>query len=192
MIWRRRKHGDTTVFPVSDAIYRGNKNPRYGTANPERSDNPFWFEMARRRWPPSRARLHFGDFAPPQPEFVLSDDDPAAGAPESGRQSRRPDGAPVSADIERSKLVRTIDDVIWTAVREGALKMALPDGRRLLIGGEVPDYGDECADPWVYNDVIVTHPDGAIEILIYPRTIFPHLDLSRRALWPGCLCLRHH
>src|SRR5262249_26196300 len=79
-------------------------------------------------------------------------------------------------DIERSKLVRTIDDVVWTAVREGASKIALPDGRNLIIGGEVPEYGDEYADPWVYNDVIVTHPDNAIDILTYPKEVFPHLS----------------
>jgi hypothetical protein len=75
---------------------------------------------------------------------------------------------------DRRKLVRTIDDVVWTAVREEALRVALPDGRRLLIGGEVLDFGDEYADPWHYNDVIVTHADGAIEILTYPLEVFPH------------------
>jgi hypothetical protein len=43
-----------------------------------------------------------------------------------------------------------------------------------LIGGDVPDYGKEYADPWIYNDVIVTHVDGAIEILTYPPEVFPH------------------
>jgi hypothetical protein len=75
---------------------------------------------------------------------------------------------------ERSKLVRTIDDVVWTAVREDALQVALPDGRRLLIGGKVSDYGDDYADPWLYNDIVVTHADGAIEILTYPPDVFPH------------------
>jgi hypothetical protein len=187
MIWRRREHGDTTIFPVSDAVYRQNKNPRYGTANPERSDNPFWVEMARRRWPPSRARLHFGDFAPPRPKLVLSHDgrDPGAAPPERGTPEYEAWMARISADIERSKLMRTIDDVVWTAVREDALTMALPDGRNLLIGGEVPDYGDEYADPWVYNDVVVTHPDGAIDIVIYPKEVFPHFGSKVGTLFGG-------
>lgn len=187
MIWRRREHGDTTVFAVSDVVYRKSKNPRYGTANPERSDNPFWLEMARRQWPPSRARLHFGDFAPPQPKIVLSDDasDPGTDPPEFGTPEAEARMARLSADIARSKLVRTIDDVVWTAVREGALKMVLPDGRNLLIGGEVPDYGDEYADPWAYNDVIVTHPGGVIDILTYPQDIFPHLSSTVGVLFGG-------
>lgn len=180
MTWRRRAHGDLAVFPIAEAVYRANKNPRYGRANPERSDNPFWLEMARRRWPPSRARLQFGDFAPPRPKLILTDDpqDLAGGVAESGTPEAAARMARISADIERSKLVRTIDDVVWTAVREEALALALPDGRRLLIAGEVPDYGDEYADPWVYNDVVVTHADGTIEILTYPNDVFPHL------IWP--------
>ena len=57
---------------------------------------------------------------------------------------------------------------------KGRCSVALPDGRGLLIGGEVKDYGDEYADPWMYTDIIVTHADGAIEILTYPRDVFAH------------------
>jgi hypothetical protein len=174
MTWRRRPHGDRALFPVSVETYRKTKNPRYGNANPERSDNPFWLEMAHRRWPPSRARLHFGDFAPPRPELVLPDDDSGRDA-EYGTPEANAWMARMSEAAERSKLERTIDDVVWTAVREDALELELADGRRLLIGGEVADYGEEYADPWVYNDVILTHPDGAVEILTYPVEIFPHL-----------------
>jgi hypothetical protein len=141
MTWRRGKHGDTAVFPVSEAVYRERKNPGYGRANPERSDNPFWLEMARRRWTPSRARLHYGDFAPPQPELKLSDDPsylgdepPAYGTPEADAWFSR-----ISADVKRSKLVRTVEDIVWTAVREESLGLTLADGRRLTIGGEIPD-----------------------------------------------------
>ena len=177
MVWLRREHGDLALFPISERLYRSNKSPRYGNANPERSDNPFWLEMVRRQWPPSRARLHFGDVAPPRPEVVYSNDDtdPGSGRPEFGTPAAAARIARISADVERSKLVRTIDDVVWTAVREDASELALPDGRKLLIGGEVADYGDEYADPWVYNDVIVTHPDGSLDILIYPKEAFPHL-----------------
>jgi hypothetical protein len=174
MVWRRREHADYAVFPISQEIYRRNKNPRYGTANPERSDNPFWLEMARRRWSASRARLHFGDFAPPEPKLELPENAPdpsEIGTPESNAWMAR-----LSAAIDRDKLVRTVDDVVWTVVREDALTMVLPDGRSLLIGGEVRNYGDEYADPCNYNDVVVTHPDGAIDILIYPKAVFPHLS----------------
>ena len=48
------------------------------------------------------------------------------------------------------------------------------------------DYGDEYADPWIYSDVIVTHPDGAIEILTYPKEIFPHF------YWPVDAVVAEH
>lgn len=174
LTWRRRQHGDVAIFPVSAQAYAEHKNPRFGSANPERSRNPFWHEMVRREWTPSRARLHFGDFAPPRPELVLPEDDEGAGAeygtPEAAARMER-----INAAIERTKLKRSISDVIWTAVRENALTVRLPDGRDLLIGGEVPDYGDEYADPWIYNDIVVTHQDGTIEILTYPEEVFPQL-----------------
>jgi hypothetical protein len=92
----------------------------------------------------------------------------------------------VIAASESSKLKRTLDDIVWTAMREDALQLTLPDGRQLMIGGGVADYGDEYADPWVYTDVIVTHPDGAIDILTYPKEIFPHL------YWPVDAVLAGH
>ena len=170
MTWRRMEHGDEAVFPIPAAEYRAGKNPRYGIANPERSDNTFWHAMARRQWPPSRARLHFGDAAPPRPKTVFAEGRmPEFDAPEFKDYMER-----MSEAHERSRLVRTIDDVVWTAVREKALQVALPDGRRLLIGGEVCAYGDDYADPWLYNDIVVTHADGAIEILTYPSNVFAH------------------
>ena len=75
---------------------------------------------------------------------------------------------------------------MWTAVREDALELTLPDGRQLMIGGGVADYGDEYADPWVYTDVIVTYPDGAFDILTYPKEIFPHLQ------WPVDAVVANH
>ena len=173
LTWRRRQHGDLALFPVPTAVYQANKNPGYGRSNPERSDNPFWHAMVRREWRASRARLHFGDAAPPQPDLVLPKEDgevPEFGTPEAQARMAR-----LSEAIDRSKLKRTIDDVVWTAVREDALKIILPDECKLMIGGEVPDFGDEYADPWVYNDVIVIHPGGAIEILTYPKEVFPHI-----------------
>lgn len=176
MSWQRREHGDISVFPVPREVYAAEKNPRYGTANPERADNPFWLEMARRRWLPSRARMHFGDFAPPQPETVLPKlgNVPEYGTPEADEWAAR-----ISEAADASRLKRTREDIVWTAVREDALELMPPDGRKLTIGGEINDYGDEYADPWVYNDIVVTHPDGAVEIFAYPLEVFPHL------YWPA-------
>lgn len=170
LAWRRMEHGDEALFPVPAAAYRALKSPRYGTDNPDRSDNPFWLAMARRQWPPSRARLHYGDVAPPRPEHVIAE----CGIPDYGDPEFKTKMQRVNDAHERSRLVRTIDEVVWTAVREDALRVALPDGRRLLIGGEVSAYGDDYADPWLYNDIVVTRADGAIEILTYPVEAFPH------------------
>jgi hypothetical protein len=166
MTWRRREHGDTAVFPVTAAVYPGAKNPRYGAGNPERSDNPFWLAMAQRRWPPSRARLHFGDTAPPEPPPYFHKGKWPAPFTAAARR--------LADKMDRAKLVRTIDDVIWTVVRRHALHVTLPDRRALMIGGDVANYGQEYADPWIYTDVVVRHPDGAIDILTYPRELFPH------------------
>lgn len=189
--WRRRAHGDESIFPVSAADYRALKNPAYGAANPERSSNRFWFEMARRNWHPSRARLHFGDHAPPEPKLELSgpplgigDDMPEFGTPECDAWMARLD-----ADIKASKLHRTREDVVWTAARKDSLHLCLRDGRQLQIGGEVRDYGAEYADPWVYNDIIVRHPDGAIEIFTYPVDMFPHLAWPNGIEDAGCVYL---
>ena len=65
MRWKRMAHGNKSIFPITEETYHAYKNPRYGGANPERTDNPFWCEMLHRKWPPSRARLHYGDLADP-------------------------------------------------------------------------------------------------------------------------------
>jgi hypothetical protein len=181
MTWRRRPHGDVEIFPVPADVYRTHKSPRHGAANPERADNPFWIAMVERGWPSSRARLHYGDIAPPEPPLELSDDlgeMPEYGTTQSDEWMER-----LSADIERSKLKRRRTDIVWTAAREDAARLALADGRILLIGGEVEDHGTEYADPWVYNDIVVTNPDGRIEILAYPKDVFPHLRWIVAAAW---------
>ena len=142
--WRRIEHGDERFFPVSMADYHKGRSPRWGAANPERVDNPFWHEMLRRNWSPGRARLHFGD-APPQ-------------------RARMP---------EATRPLQPIENVVWTAVREGGAVVTLENGRQLTIGGEFMDMGDEWADRWVYNDVIVRHPDDTIEMLAYPADALP-------------------
>jgi len=162
LTWRVREHGDTTLFPVSSAQYKQSKSPRSGTSNPEEIDNPFWLEMARRRWPASRARLHYGDFAPLKTRRERGDVDAAL-------------PTQTCAENERKGLRLADREIVWTAVRDDALKVALDDGRRLQIGGIIRHYLDECADSRAYNDVIVTHPDGTVRILAYPEDVFPKL-----------------
>jgi hypothetical protein len=155
--WERIAHGDERYFSVGMEPYHKGRSPRFGTANPERVDNAFWLEMLRRKWRPKRARLHFGDPAPPRP----SNNPLATHAP------------------------RPIEDVVWTAVREGAAEIALEDGRHLTIGGELLDFADEWADRWVYNDVLVRHLDGRNEVLAYPREVMPPLTGGWATLMGG-------
>lgn len=176
MRWTRRRHGDVTLFPVTAEDYRRYKSPALGTSNPEIVANPFWLAMAKCGWPPSRARLHFADFAPPQPGLKLTgapvdfDQQPEHGTPAFDTWMSR-----LTADIAGSKLVRHREDIVWTARRIDPARVKLDDGRRLVIGGHVDDYGDEYADPWTYNDIVMTDAAGEVSIFSYSPDIFPRL-----------------
>merc|ERR1719473_2000472 len=70
-------------------------------------------------------------------------------------------------------------DPVWTFHRFGRTVTQLPCGRLVMIGGEHEDYyhPDFC----IYNDVGIFTPgqgaeDGSIEILGYPRSVFPPTD----------------
>lgn len=79
----------------------------------------------------------------------------------------------------------------WCFLRFGQTKTRLPDGRMVLIGGEHEDHYDP--DFCIYNDVVVRHPDGSIEIYGYPEGIFPPTDshsatlAGDRIIVIGCL-----
>ena len=62
----------------------------------------------------------------------------------------------------------------WCFQRMGCTKTELPDGRIVNIAGEHEDSYD--ADFYIYNDVVVQHPDGRIDIYGYPEDVFPATD----------------
>ncbi|MEP7066909.1 MAG: hypothetical protein ABI889_12810 [Gemmatimonadota bacterium] len=62
----------------------------------------------------------------------------------------------------------------WSFARFGMSTTALTDGRTIHIAGEHEDAYDP--DFHIYNDVIVRNADGSIEILGYPREVFPPTD----------------
>lgn len=68
----------------------------------------------------------------------------------------------------------------WTNHRFGQSQTLLPDGRSLAIAGEHEDWYDP--DFYIYNDVIVTAPDGSVEIYGYPRDVFPPTDFHTATL----------
>lgn len=79
----------------------------------------------------------------------------------------------------------------WCGSRFGRSETPLADGRVIEIGGEHEDYYDP--DFYIYNDVIVRHPAGELEIYGYPHEAFPPTDhhsatlVGERILVIGCL-----
>jgi ankyrin repeat protein len=76
--------------------------------------------------------------------------------------------------------VRLGGEAVWCFDRFGTSINELPDGRIIEIGGEHEDYYDE--DFCIYNDVIVHHGDGSVEIYGYPANVFPPTDFHTATL----------
>ena len=68
----------------------------------------------------------------------------------------------------------------WCFDRFGQSSTSLADGRIILIAGEHEDHYDP--DFYIYNDVVVQHPDGKIEIFGYPKDIFSPTDFHTATL----------
>src|SRR5260370_15017855 len=68
----------------------------------------------------------------------------------------------------------------WCFDLFGQSSTELADGRIVLIAGEHEDYYD--TDFYIYNDVVVRHPDGGIDIFGYPRDVFPPTDFHTATL----------
>ena len=79
----------------------------------------------------------------------------------------------------------------WCFQRMGQCSVHLADGRVILIAGEHEDHYDP--DFYIYNDVVVQHPNGDVEIFGYPRDVFPPTDfhsatlVDNRVVVIGCL-----
>jgi hypothetical protein len=68
----------------------------------------------------------------------------------------------------------------WCFDRFGQSETRLPDSRIIMIAGEHEDGYDP--DFYIYNDVVVVHPDESITIYAYPREIFPPSDFHSATL----------
>ena len=68
----------------------------------------------------------------------------------------------------------------WCFERFGQSSNQLPDGRVVFIAGEHEDSYDP--DFYIYNDVVIQHPDGRIEIFGYPREVLPPTDFHSATL----------
>jgi hypothetical protein len=68
----------------------------------------------------------------------------------------------------------------WCFARFGQSSTQLADGRVVLIAGEHEDHYDP--DFYIYNDVVVRHPDGGLDIFGYPHDVFPPTDFHSATL----------
>ena len=68
----------------------------------------------------------------------------------------------------------------WAGCRMGQSRTELADGRILWVAGEHEDSYDP--DFYIYNDVIVEHPDDQVQILGYPRSHFRPTDFHTATL----------
>lgn len=68
----------------------------------------------------------------------------------------------------------------WTFSRYGMSETVLADGRRLFVAGEYEDYYDP--QFFIFNDVIVQHPDDSLEVVGYPADDFPPTDFHSATL----------
>lgn len=75
----------------------------------------------------------------------------------------------------------------WSTERFGQSSTTLSDGRILLIAGEHEDHYDP--DFFIYNDIIVKHPDERIEILAFPEDVFTPTDFHSSSLVDGKIIL---
>jgi hypothetical protein len=134
------------------------RRPRFGTANPERMQLPFWEWMIR------------GDDSP------LADENSLLGRygliVRNGVLKSRY-GPWRARDLFNIPTNRD-DGPIWTFDRMGATRTELPDGRVVCVAGEHEDFYDP--DFCIYNDVVVLGPGYAIEIYGYPKDAFPPTD----------------
>jgi hypothetical protein len=136
------------------------RRARIGTGNPECVNNPFWrFRIAH--------ALALKGLIP-------------KGQADAARAAWK--------TANRNKLISdSVVHPLWSFDRFGQTTTALPDGRILFVGGEHEDWYDP--DFFIYNDVVVLHPDRQIEIFCYPESIFPPTDFHSATLVGSTLLL---
>src|SRR5690349_2118201 len=106
------------------------RSTRFGIANPERIENPFWASSIAGHWPAWRMRE-------------------LAAAPRE---------APAHRDeFSRSDYRDATPGPFWSWQRIGRTSTPLLDGRIIHVAGEHEDAYD--SDFCIYNDVVVEHPN---------------------------------
>ena len=136
--------GDRLDSAVNRELFVKWRTPSFGSANPERMNNPVWEWLVRSK---------------------LS-------AYQATQRLRGPSALKAGPG--------------WCFDRFGQSSTKLPDGRVVLIAGEHEDAYDP--DFYIYNDVVVQHPDGSLDIYGYPRDEFPPTDFHSATLVSNRWC----
>ncbi|MFN8445385.1 MAG: hypothetical protein U0175_31640 [Caldilineaceae bacterium] len=150
---------------ISPELYQAQKSAIRGDSNPQVMDFAFWKFMVQRGFGAWEARSKF-DRAYQRYRrhldrlFTREDiDDPFAETKGPQWQQEGPG---------------------WCFERFGMSHTRLADGRVVYIAGEHEDSYDP--DFFIYNDVIVIHPDLQITIYAYPTYVFPPTDFHSATL----------
>jgi hypothetical protein len=162
----------TVETDLTPEEYFAQREPRFGEANPERMDVPFWQFMVRSGWSAWSARMHF-DCACQEYMAAVSEALPSV---EELEKMSADEQAATSARIPRYKY----NGPTWCFSRFGQSETVLPDGSRVLIAGEHEDWYDP--DFHIYNDVVVIRASGEIEIYGYPREVLRPTDFHSATL----------
>ncbi len=132
---------------ISREDYERDRFPRYGVCNPERVESAFWSQLIAGD---HQNANRYGHNAFAGHWSRLNSDD----------SSRYRDATPGPRWRWRHRF--------------GQSETRMPDGRTISIGGQVEDFYDP--DFCIYNDLVVRHTNGAIEIFLYPKAVFPPTD----------------
>jgi len=166
----------STIQTISEEIYQAQKEPRFGQRNPELFNLLFWQLMIRRGWPAYSARKQFDRQYQQYTDYIQRwSDEPL---PDSAATDETH-----AADIEQSLPEHPNYDyggAVWSFARFGMSSTTMPDGREIYIAGEHEDFYDP--DFYIYNDVIVIHPNLAIDIYGYPQQVFAPTDFHSATL----------
>ncbi len=143
------------MIEITGDIFDAQRTRRFGTANPERMNVPFWEWMIR------------GD---------------AEDRERAKKESLFYRGMEPYFARQRFELDFDYSSAVWTFVRKGATVTELADGRTICIAGQYADFQEH--DSCGYNDVIVFERSGEIGIYGYPETVFPPIDFHT-STWRG-------
>lgn len=158
---------------ISSELYHEQKEPRFGESNPERMELAFWRFMVRNWWTAWAARRQFDRACQEYSEKLAANPLPPLSVIDSMSAEEQ---AALTADLPRYKY----GSAVWCFARFGQSETLLPDGSRVLIGGEHEDWYDP--DFHIYNDVVVLRPNHEIEIYGYPRQAFRPTDFHSATL----------